>query len=85
VVLNAGLVQPTDGSGIFDAQCPAGKRVLGGGVAVFNKNIHVTVAAPSDDGKTFSVRVYPFTGSTFGGSGASAVHIRFTCATVSGP
>ena len=82
VVLLGGLVQPTDTSGNFVAVCPAGQRVLGGGVATFSANIRVTASTPMDDGIHWYVAVVPLAGTTFGGTGPSAVNIRITCATV---
>jgi hypothetical protein len=85
VVLVAGVLQPTDaGDLLFTAECPTGKKVLGGGVTVFNDNIRVMSSAPVG-GALWSVRVRPFSGATFGGGGPSAVNIRIVCATVAEP
>jgi hypothetical protein len=75
-------VQPTDTSGNFTVTCPAAKNVLGGGAATFNKNIQVQTSTPLDNGAQWNVAVVPLTGTTFGGSGASAVNIRIVCANV---
>jgi hypothetical protein len=80
VVLGGEIVQSTDNSGTFDVSCPAGKHVLGGGVATYNTNIQVESSTPLDDGTDWEVTVVPKTGSAFGGSGAQAVNIRITCA-----
>jgi Collagen triple helix repeat (20 copies) len=85
VVLSGGVVQPTDGSGSFTASCPAATNVLGGGVATFNKNIEVETSSPLDNGNDWEVEVVPLTGTTFGGTGPSAVNIRIICATVASP
>jgi hypothetical protein len=82
VVVFGELVQPTDTSGLWDVSCPAGKNVLGGGMATFNKNIELQASTPLDDGTTWDVAVVPLSGATFGGSGESAVNIRIVCANV---
>jgi hypothetical protein len=81
VVLFGESVQATDTRGEWDVSCPSGTNVLGGGVAVFNKNVEVESSTPLDDGTTWDVTVAPVTGSTFAGGG-SAVNIRIVCATV---
>jgi hypothetical protein len=82
VVLDGELVQPTDTSGEFDASCPTGTKILGGGVATFNKNIQIESSTPIDNGTDWVVSVVPLTGATFGGGGASSVNIRIVCAKV---
>ena len=82
VVFFGGIVQSTASTGSFSPPCPAGKKVLGGVVAIFNANIHVTGSSPSDDGQSWVVNVQPFSGTTFGGSGGQAVNIRIVCGTV---
>ena len=85
VVLLGGIVQPTETSKDFTLPCPAGKKVLGGGVATFNKNIQVMASTPVDNGTTWAVTVEPDDGATFGGSGGSSVNIRIVCANVEEP
>ncbi len=82
VVAFGELVAPTDTSGGWEVACPAGKNVLGGGAATFNKNIQVQSSTPLDDSTKWDVDVVPLTGTTFGGTGASAVNIRIVCADV---
>src|SRR5205814_4627077 len=81
VVFFGGIVQSTASTGSFSPPCPAGKKVLGGGVAIFNANIHAG-SSPSDDGQSWVVNVQPFSGTMFGGSGGQAVNIRIVCGTV---
>jgi hypothetical protein len=82
VVVFGETVQATDSSGEWEASCPAGKNVLGGGVATFNKNVEIEASTALDDATTWDVSVVPLSGTTFGGGGGSAVNIRIVCATV---
>jgi hypothetical protein len=81
VLLFGEIVQSTDTQGGWTVGCPAGTKILGGGVATFNKNIQIETSTPLDTGTSWAVSVVPLTGSAFGGS-ASAVNIRIVCATV---
>jgi len=85
-----GLVASTDsGERVFQAQCPVGTRILGGGFATFNNNIKVkTATLLNQSGSSYDeyvVSVTPANGLTFGGSGNSSVILRYTCASVTGP
>lgn len=60
--------------------CPAGKNIIGGGVATFNENIQVLTSTPLDDFQRWIVNVEPDDGATFGGGGQSSVIIRMVCA-----
>lgn len=82
VVFDGRVVQPTDSGAQFRSECPEGTVLLGGGVAVFNENIHVTVASPDDNGRGWITSVRPIAGKTFGGEGVSGVNIRIVCAKV---
>ena len=80
IVLLGGIMHVGDRTGDFDVPCPAGKKVLGGGVATFNRQIDIPVSTPTDDGRRWSVRTQTFDNSPIAVD--SSVNIRVTCANV---
>lgn len=80
VVLLGGIMHVGDITKDFDVPCPAGKKVLGGGVAVFNNKIVVPVSTPTDDGNRWSVHAQTVDNSRV--TQDSSVNIRITCANI---
>ncbi len=81
VVLLGGIMEIGERDGVFQGYCPLGKKVLGGGVATFNKDIKILSSSPLDDGVQWLVRVTTFSGNNI--AVRSAVNLRFVCANVS--
>ncbi len=80
VVLLPGIMEVGDFTGGFSVNCPEGKKVLGGGVATFNKDIQVTADSPLDNGTTWVVSTRTFSGDAI--TARSAVNVRVACAFV---
>lgn len=78
VVLLGGIMEVGAREGFFEVRCPAGKKVLGAGVATFNSDIKVMTSTVLDDG----IRWHVWT-KTYSGNGVtvrSAVNVRVSCA-----
>jgi hypothetical protein len=82
-VLLGGIMHVGDRTGSFLATCPNGKRILGGGYAVFNDKIQITASTPTDDGQSWSVTTRTFDNSQI--TADSSVNVRITCANVATP
>lgn len=63
----------------FSTSCPAGKKVLGGGVQTFNKNVRVIASTPTGD-NGWTTNVTTASGAPLGVH--QAVIVRITCANV---
>jgi len=64
----------------FTTSCPAGKKLLGGGVVTFNKKVQVLSSAPAST-TAWTAQVTTYSGSPIGTH--TAVHIKLICANVS--
>jgi len=82
VVVVGGVLLANQISGGVEATCPAGKKLLGGGVATFNKEIQILTSTPLGDtaGGRWIVSVTTFDGQPVGVD--SSVNVRIVCATV---
>lgn len=67
-------------SSTFTTVCPAGKRVLGGGVVTFDKRVQVLTSAPTTANQ-WTASVTTYSGAPIGTH--TAVHLRIICANVS--
>lgn len=81
VVLVAGILEIGVRDGFFEANCPLGKKVLGGGVATFNKDIKILSSSPLDDGGRWFVSTSTYSATNI--ATRSAVNVRIVCANVS--
>lgn len=80
VVVLGGLLTASQISASFTASCPAGKKLLGGGVATFNQEIQILSSTPLDTGTSWAVSVRTFDGQPVGVD--SSVNVRIICGTV---
>ena len=79
VVLEPGVLASNQSGATFEANCPEGKTVLGGGYAIFNDKIQVMASTPLEDfPRRWIVTVETFDGSPVGTN--SSVNVRIVCA-----
>ena len=64
----------------WSTPCPEGKKVLGGGVAYFNDDIHVTASTPLDNATRWYVTAETYSGKPI--AARSSVITRIMCANV---
>ncbi len=81
VVTLGGILPVGVRDGSFTLTCPAGKKVLGGGVSTFNKDIQITANTPLDGGTQWIVNTTTYSGNNI--AAVSAVNLRVVCASVS--
>ena len=81
VVLLGGILEIGVRDGFFEASCPLGKKVLGGGEATFNRDIKILSSSPSDDGSRWFVSTTTSSGNNI--ATRSAANVRIVCANVS--
>ena len=80
VVLVSGIMEIGEREKFVEVKCPAGKRVLGGGVATFNSDIKIMSSSPLDDGVRWFVQSKTYSGNAV--TARSAVNVRVACAIV---
>ncbi len=81
VVVLGGIVEIGERDKSFEVACPSGKKVLGGGVITFNKDIKILGSTPLDDGIRWTVSVSTYSNTNI--TARSAVNVRVVCASVS--
>jgi hypothetical protein len=78
VVILPGILEVGQREGSFQAKCPDGMKVLGGGYSTFNADIKVTASTPLDSGTTWLVSTTTFSGANI--AARSSVNVRIVCA-----